>query len=114
MGGALTRHQTISTTQDGRGTSLGGPIQRHFCSLRDTVFSSSDAKPILPENPFSVEWTREALHAVVAQGVNHITQVGLSHIPSLRHLMSMILSGLFAVGCAPRLGVGKSFNRAAG
>ena len=44
---------------------------------------SPDANPILPDDPFSTEWTREALRAVYAQGVNHIAQVGLSHIPSL-------------------------------
>ncbi|KAI0278229.1 hypothetical protein BGY98DRAFT_1107507 [Russula aff. rugulosa BPL654] len=45
-----------------------------FLTNRYSHFSSSDAKPILPDDPFSIEWTREALHAVVAQGVNHMTQ----------------------------------------
>jgi hypothetical protein len=89
-------------------------LRQHIDFLidRHSHFSSSDGNPILPENPFSIEWTREAIRAVVAQGVNHITQVGLSHIPSFRHLIN--LSGLCVVGCAPRLGVGKSFNCAAG
>ena len=57
-------------------------LRQHIDFLidRHSHFSSSDAKPILPEDPFSIEWTREALRVVVAHGINHITQVGLSRI----------------------------------
>ncbi|KAH9999668.1 hypothetical protein BJV74DRAFT_823117 [Russula compacta] len=51
-------------------------LRQHIDFLIDryTHFSSSDANPVLPEDPFSIEWTREALHAAVAQGVGHITE----------------------------------------
>jgi hypothetical protein len=44
----------------------------------------------MPDDPFSTEWTREALRAVYAQGVNHIAQVGLSHIPPLWYLVKSV------------------------
>ncbi|KAF8463228.1 hypothetical protein DFH94DRAFT_786990 [Russula ochroleuca] len=54
-------------------------LRQHIDFLidRHSHFSSSDANPILPDDPFSVEWTREALRAVVAQGVNHVAQGNL-------------------------------------
>lgn len=33
--------------------------------------------PLLPEDPFSTEWTREALRSVVGRGIGHITLVSL-------------------------------------
>ena len=86
-------------------------LRQHIDFLidRHSHFSSSDVKPIVPEDPFSLEWTREALRVVVAHGINHITQVGLSRISLFLWYLSN-LSGLLAVGRAPRLGVGESFS----
>jgi hypothetical protein len=64
-------------------------LRQHIDFLidRHSHFSSSSSEnPVLPEDPFSIEWTREALRAAVAKGVHHITQVGLSRIPFYWHL----------------------------
>ncbi|KAI9464990.1 hypothetical protein BJY52DRAFT_1247790 [Lactarius psammicola] len=56
---------------------LSIPLLRQHIDLlidRHAYFSSSSASPVLPEDPFSREWTRDALNAVVARGVGHITQ----------------------------------------
>ncbi|KAF8272792.1 RNA-binding protein Prp24 [Lactarius quietus] len=47
---------------------MGFLIERH------AYFSASSASSVLPEDPFSREWTREVLNTVVARGVGHITQ----------------------------------------
>lgn len=51
-------------------------LRQHIDFLvdRHAYFSSSSANSVLPEDPFSREWTRGALNAVVARGVGHITQ----------------------------------------
>ncbi|KAI0301111.1 hypothetical protein B0F90DRAFT_1810154 [Multifurca ochricompacta] len=51
-------------------------LRQHLDFLIDRYahFSSSNLAPVLPEDPFSKEWTRDALRAVVAQGVGHITR----------------------------------------
>ncbi|KAH9035591.1 hypothetical protein EDB84DRAFT_1485100 [Lactarius hengduanensis] len=51
-------------------------LRQHIDFLidRHAYFSSSSANSVLPEVPFSREWTHKALNAVVARGVGHITQ----------------------------------------
>ncbi|KAH9980057.1 hypothetical protein BGW80DRAFT_1454599 [Lactifluus volemus] len=51
-------------------------LRQHIDFLidRHTHFSSTDASPVLPEHPFSTEWTREALRNIVVQGIGHITK----------------------------------------
>ena len=64
-------------------------LRQHIDFLidRHAHFFGSDAIPVLPEDPFSTEWTRDALRAVVTRGVGHITQVTLSCIPGRRPLL---------------------------
>ncbi|KAH9065212.1 hypothetical protein EDB87DRAFT_1594447 [Lactarius vividus] len=72
--GVLSVLQTYKLAED---DYLSIPILRQhieFLIDRYAYFSSSSPNSVLPEDPFSREWTREALNAVVARGLGHITQ----------------------------------------
>src|SRR6266404_1489556 len=71
-----------------------------FLIDRHAYFSLSGTNSLLPEDPFSGEWTRQALKAVVARGVGHITQVNSSRVPCDYRLMFYFRATCCGMPCA--------------